>query len=225
MIIRCVNLSKEYNKKIIVDKLNFEVEKGEIFALLGANGAGKTSTIKMLLGLTRPTSGEASIDSNIRVGFSPESPYFPPFLSGREVLEYYAGITGIQRSDRKKIILQLLEKVGLENDRLQTKKYSKGMLQRLSLAQALIGDPDLLILDEPTSGLDALGRVEMLNLIGDLRIKGITVLLNSHVLTDIERVCDRGIILKKGQLINSWEKDMSSPGETLEDFFIRSVKV
>ena len=224
MILSCEKISKKYGKKTVVDQLTFQVEPGEVFALLGANGAGKTTTIKMVLGLTEATEGHAYLAENVNAGYSPESPYFPSFLTGREVLEYYAGMMGIRKKDHKDIACRLLDDVGLENDRTKVKHYSKGMMQRLSLAQALIGNPNLLILDEPTSGLDALGRVEMLNLIGKLKNKGVAVVLNSHILTDIERVCSRGIILKKGRQVALWDHQTLAQDKTLEQYFLESIQ-
>ncbi|MBO5376978.1 MAG: ABC transporter ATP-binding protein, partial [Ruminiclostridium sp.] len=179
-MLECTNLTKSYKKKCVVNSLSFNVKRGEIFAFLGSNGAGKTTTIKMILGLVGIDSGEVKIAENIRIGYSPETPYFPPFLTGYEVLEYYAGIQKIAKTERKAEIPKLLETVGLENDKTRVKNYSKGMLQRLALAQALLGNPDLLILDEPTAGLDALGRLEIMQLIEKLKNSGKTIIINSH---------------------------------------------
>lgn len=217
MILQCRHLCKKYGRKTVADKISFSVEKGEIFALLGANGAGKTTTIKMILNLTKPSSGTIQIKENIKIGYSPESPCFPMFLTGREVLEYYACIEGIKKKEAKKLAGRLLINVGLDDDKIRVKKYSKGMMQRLSLAQSLIGSPDLLILDEPTSGLDALGRIEMLKIISRFKDANVTVVLNSHVLSDVEKICDRGIVLKKGCQTACWERGMS---DSLEQFFV-----
>ena len=198
------------------------MNKGEIFAFLGSNGAGKTTTIKMILGLVGIDSGEVKIAENIRIGYSPETPYFPPFLTGYEVLEYYAGIQKIAKAERKAEIPKLLETVGLENDKTRVKNYSKGMLQRLALAQALLGNPDLLILDEPTAGLDALGRLEIMQLIEKLKNSGKTIIINSHILNDIERICDRGIIIKKGVQMGVWNKSDNNT-KTLEEIFLDLV--
>ena len=217
-MIECTNLTKSYKKKRVVDNLSFSVNNGEIFAFLGSNGAGKTTTIKMILGLVGIDSGEVKIAENIRIGYSPETPYFPPFLTGYEVLEYYAGIQKISKTERKTEIPKLLETVGLENDKTRVKNYSKGMLQRLALAQALLGNPNLLILDEPTAGLDALGRLEIMQLIEKLKIGGKTIIINSHILNDIERICDRGIIIKKGIQMGVWNKSDNNT-RTLEEIF------
>lgn len=221
-MLECTNLTKSYKKKCVVDNLSFNVNKGEIFAFLGSNGAGKTTTIKMILGLVGIDSGEVKIAENIRIGYSPETPYFPPFLTGYEVLEYYAGIQKIAKAERKAEIPKLLETVGLENDKTRVKNYSKGMLQRLALAQALLGNPDLLILDEPTAGLDALGRLEIMQLIEKLKNSGKTIIINSHILNDIERICDRGIIVKKGVQMGIWNKSDNNT-KTLEEFFLDLV--
>ena len=221
-MIECTNLTKSYKKKRVVDNLSFSVNNGEIFAFLGSNGAGKTTTIKMILGLVGIDSGEVKIAENIRIGYSPETPYFPPFLTGYEVLEYYAGIQKISKTERKTEIPKLLETVGLENDKTRVKNYSKGMLQRLALAQALLGNPNLLILDEPTAGLDALGRLEIMQLIEKLKIGGKTIIINSHILIDIERICDRGIIIKKGIQMGVWNKSDNNT-RTLEEIFLDLV--
>jgi len=221
-MLECTNLTKSYKKKCVVNSLSFNVKRGEIFAFLGSNGAGKTTTIKMILGLVGIDSGEVKIAENIRIGYSPETPYFPPFLTGYEVLEYYAGIQKIAKAERKAEIPKLLETVGLENDKTRVKNYSKGMLQRLALAQALLGNPDLLILDEPTAGLDALGRLEIMQLIEKLKNSGKTIIINSHILNDIERICDRGIIIKKGVQMGVWNKSDNNT-KTLEEFFLDLV--
>lgn len=221
-MLECTALTKTYNDKFVVNGLSFRVNKGEIFALLGSNGAGKTTTIKMLLGLVRADSGSINIDSGVRIGYSPETPYFPPFLTGYEVLDYYAGIQKISKTRRKAEIIRLLEMTGLENDKTRVRNYSKGMLQRLALAQALLGDPELLILDEPTAGLDALGRHEIMQLITKLKAEGKTIIINSHILNDIERICDRGIIIKKGVQMGVWNKSDNNV-KSLEEIFIELV--
>lgn len=221
-MLECSHLTKSYKKKCVVNNLSFSVGRGEIFAFLGSNGAGKTTTIKMILGLTEMDSGQVKVAEGVRIGYSPETPYFPPFLTGYEVLDYYAGIQKIPKSGRRAEIEGLLDTVGLENSKTRVKNYSKGMLQRLALAQALLGKPDLLILDEPTAGLDALGRLEMMQLIGKLKNGGRTILINSHILSDIERICDRGIIIKKGIQMGTWNKaDHNS--QSLEEIFLKLV--
>lgn len=221
-MLECCNLTKSYKGKCVVRDLSFRVERGEIFAFLGSNGAGKTTTIKMILGLVKMDSGQVRIAEGVRVGYSPETPYFPPFLTGSEVLDYYAGIQKIPGVRRRAEIAALLDTVGLEDGGTRVRNYSKGMLQRLALAQALLGDPDLLVLDEPTAGLDALGRLEMLRLIGKLKNGGRTILINSHILSDIERICDRGIIIKKGVCLGSWNK-AEEHFRSLEEIFLELV--
>lgn len=221
-MLECTNLTKSYKKKCVVNNLSFRVEKGEIFAFLGSNGAGKTTTIKMILGLVDMDSGRVEIEEGIRIGYSPETPYFPPFLTGYEVLDYYASIQRLPRQEREAEITQLLDTVGLENSKTRVKNYSKGMLQRLALAQALLGNPDLLILDEPTAGLDALGRLEMIQLIGKLKNAGRTILINSHILSDIERICDKGIIIKNGVQMGIWNK-ADNNSRSLEEIFLDLV--
>lgn len=222
-MLQCKQLVKSYKNHCVVDHLDFSVNQGEAFALLGSNGAGKTTTIKMILGLIQPESGSIQLEDGVAIGYSPETPYFPPFLTGQEVLMYYAGIQNIAKEKRQSEVLHLLELVGLSNDSVKVKHYSKGMLQRLALAQAMLGNPSLLILDEPTAGLDALGRIEMMNLLNRLKEQGKTILMNSHILNDIERVCDRGIIMKHGKLVRVWSNEELKQGETLESLFLMAV--
>lgn len=221
-MLECIGLKKIYNEKTVVNELSFAVNRGEVFAFLGSNGAGKTTTIKMILGLVKKDGGEIITDENIRIGYSPETPYFPPFLTGFEVLDYYAKIQKLPKSSRSSEIIKLLDTVGLENSKTRVGNYSKGMLQRLALAQSLLGDPELLILDEPTAGLDALGRLEIIQLIGKLKSAGKTIIINSHILNDIERVCDRGIIIKNGVQLGEWNKSDGNK-KSLEEIFIELV--
>ncbi len=220
-LLKLENVTKKYKDKTVVDKLSLSIDKGEVFALLGANGAGKTTTIKMILGLAKVSSGEITIEEGTKIGYSPETPYFPPYLTAMEVMSYYAGIEGDKTKKDKKYLKSLLDITGLEDTKVKVRDYSKGMVQRLALAQALISDPDILILDEPTAGLDALGRKHNLELLKSLKEKGKTVIINSHILHDIEAVCDRGIIMKKGNVIDTWTNGVSH--ESLEDKFIRLV--
>ncbi len=221
-ILECNNLTKCYHKKCIVNNLSFHVNRGEVFAFIGSNGAGKTTTIKMILGLVEIDGGEVKFAEQIRVGYSPETPYFLPFLSGYEVLDYYAGLQRISKRERRAEISNLLDTVGLENTGTKVKNYSKGMIQRLAFAQSLLGSPDLLILDEPTAGLDALGRVEIMELIEKLKKSGRTIIINSHILNDMERICDRGILIKSGVQIGTWNKTDYN-GISLEKIFIDLV--
>ena len=221
-ILTLENVTKKYKDKTVVDNLSLDIKKGEVFALLGANGAGKTTTIKMILGLAKKSDGKITIEEGAKIGYSPETPYFPPYLTAMEVMSYYAGIEGDKEKKDKKYLRNLLEITGLEDSKVKVKNYSKGMVQRLALAQALISDPDILILDEPTAGLDALGRKHNLQLLKDLKEKGKTIIINSHILHDIEAVCDRGVIMKKGEVIDTWTKDESD--ERLEDKFVRLIE-
>ncbi len=220
-VLKLENVTKKYKDKTVVDNLSLNIDKGEVFALLGANGAGKTTTIKMILGLAKVSSGNIEIEEGAKIGYSPETPYFPPYLTAMEVMKYYAGIEGDKTKKDKGYLKSLLDITGLEDTKIKVKNYSKGMIQRLALAQALISNPDILILDEPTAGLDALGRKHNLELLRKLKEKGKTIIINSHILHDIEAICDRGVIMKKGNVIDTWTNGVSS--ESLEEKFIRLV--
>ncbi len=193
-----------------VDRLDLEVRKGEIFGFLGPNGAGKTTTLKILMGLIYPTSGRAWIlerkvgDVAVKhqVGFLPEAPYFYDYLTAEEFLCFYGQLFGLDGPRLSERITMLLSVVGLADARsLQLRKFSKGMLQRIGIAQALINDPHLVMLDEPMSGLDPVGRKEIRDLILQLRDQGKTVFFSSHILHDAEVLCDRVAILLKGRLV------------------------
>lgn len=222
-ILELKNVQKEYKGNTVVKNVSFSVEKGSIFALLGANGAGKTTTIKMILGLTPQDGGKIVRPELCRLGYSPETPFFPPYLTGVEVLNYYASVQGLKKKTRKEEIRKRMELVGLEINKVKVKHYSKGMLQRLALAQSLIGDPELLILDEPTAGLDALGRTHMMELLSELRQEGKTIVINSHILSDMERISDRGVILKKGEVVGEWNGKEESK-QSLEEMFFALVE-
>ncbi|MGL6200343.1 MAG: ABC transporter ATP-binding protein [Lachnospiraceae bacterium] len=223
MIIEIANLNKDYKGKRVVNDLSFTVAENEAFALLGSNGAGKSTTIKIILGLVKANSGSVHTTAEKVIGYSPETPSFPSFLNGAEVLTYYAKLQGIAKAEIKDTVAKLLEVVGLEIDRTKVKFYSKGMLQRLALAQALLGNPDILLLDEPCAGLDAMGRIEMIELLKRLKKQGKTIIINSHILSDIEKVCDRGIIMSKGQVMRKWSQDDIGADCTLEDIFIQTL--
>jgi ABC-2 type transport system ATP-binding protein len=189
--------------------IDLEVREGEIFGFIGPNGAGKTTTIKMLAGLIHPTRGEAWIrdvpvwDPSARrgLGFLPEGTYFHEYLTGREFLDMHARLLGLGRAERKARATDLLERIGLRDaGDLQLRRYSKGMRQRVGLAQALIGDPGVVILDEPLSGLDPIGRREVRDLILELREEGKTVFLSSHILADAEMICDQVAIILEGRI-------------------------
>jgi ABC-2 type transport system ATP-binding protein len=193
-----------------LDGLSLAVEHGEIFGFLGGNGAGKTTTLKLLMRLMYPTGGRASIlgrdiddiSTHARIGYLPEHPYFYDYLTAREFLEYCAELFGYDRRERRARAAELLARVRLEEKSWdkQLRKFSKGMLQRVGLAQALVNDPEVVFLDEPMSGLDPIGRREVRDLIASLRARGTTVFLCSHILADIEVLCDRAAVLRKGRL-------------------------
>ena len=216
-VIEIANLTKDYQvgffrKRTVraLDDLSLSVDAGQIFGFLGANGADKTTTLKLLMRLIFPTSGTARIlDRDIQdvrmhehIGYLPENPYFYDYLTGREFLEYCAEIFGYSTAERKKRAADLLARVKLDEKKWDTqlRKFSKGMLQRVGLAQSLINDPEIVFLDEPMSGLDPVGRREVRDLIASLREDGKTVFMCSHILSDIEVLCDRVAILKRGKL-------------------------
>ena len=215
LVVETRSLTKVYRdfwgrrKKVALNALDLKITKGEIFGLLGPNGSGKTTTIKLLLGLLFPTSGDAfvfgqpaaKVEKNEKIGYLPEESYLYKFLNDEETLDFYGRLFDIPSDVRKKRAAELIEMVGLSADKKRIlKEYSKGMRQRIGLAQALINDPELVILDEPTSGLDPLGTRWMKDLILDLRKKGKTVLMCSHRLDDVQDVCDRIAILYNGDL-------------------------
>jgi ABC-2 type transport system ATP-binding protein len=193
-----------------LDRLTLDVDSGEVFGFLGPNGAGKTTTLKLLMQLVYPTSGRAELlgrslgdlSAKRRIGYLPENPYFYDYLTAEELLAYFAALFGYSRIDSRTRATRLLDEVGIGAERrLQLRKFSKGMLQRVGIAQALINDPELVILDEPMSGLDPLGRRDVRSLILSLRDRGCTVFFSSHVLSDAEALCNRVAILAKGRLI------------------------
>ena len=214
------NLSKDYEtgfwkKKRIraLDDLTLNVKPGQIFGFLGGNGAGKTTTIKTLMRLQFPTEGSAKIlghdisdvQMHRRIGYCPENPYFYDYLSARELMQYFGELFGYDKEKRKLRCEELLTAVGLDEKdwKKQLRKYSKGMLQRVGLAQSLINDPEIVFLDEPMSGLDPVGRREIRELIASLREKGTTVFMSTHILSDIEALCDEVAILRGGKLAAS----------------------
>jgi ABC-2 type transport system ATP-binding protein len=223
-IIEIENLTKDYEKgfwkkkKIrALEGLNLQVEPGQIYGFLGGNGAGKTTTIKLLMRLIFPTEGTARIlgedIANVRmhkrIGYCPENPYFYDYLKARELLEYFGELFGLDAPARKKRTEELLTRVGLEEKdwNKQLRKFSKGMLQRVGIAQSLVNEPEIVFLDEPMSGLDPLGRREIRELIAELREKGTTVFMSSHILSDIEALCDNVAILRGGKLIKTGNLD------------------
>ena len=215
IVVEAQNLTKVYRdfwgrqKVRALQALDLEIKKGEIFGLLGPNGSGKSTTIKLLLGLLFPTSGRAlvfgkdasEVSKNERIGYLPEESYLYKFLTAEETLDFYGRLFDMPAKVRKERVNALIEKVGLTwAKRRQLKEYSKGMTRRIGLAQALINDPDLILLDEPTSGLDPLGTREMKDMIIELRDQGKTVVMCSHLLADVQDVCDRIAILYQGEL-------------------------
>jgi ABC-2 type transport system ATP-binding protein len=214
-VIETRNLTKVYRdfwgrqKKVALRALNLQIRPGEIFGLLGPNGSGKTTTIKLVLGLLFPTQGEAlvfgesaaAVSKNERIGYLPEESYLYRFLNAEETLDFYGRLFDMPPARRRRRAQELIDMVGLTGDRKRIlKEYSKGMRQRIGLAQALINDPQLVILDEPTSGLDPLGTRWMKDLILELRTRGKTVLMCSHRLDDVQDICDRIAILYDGEL-------------------------
>src|SRR5437773_188463 len=217
--IRTEGLTKHYNLGFwrsrpyrALDGLTLAVEAGEVFGFLGPNGAGKTTTLKLLMQLVYPTSGSAQIlgkpvgDTGMkrRLGYLPENPYFYDYLTAEELLEYFASLFGYAAAERRARASRLLDEVGIGAERrLQLRKFSKGMVQRVGIAQALINDPEVVFLDEPMSGLDPLGRREIRAMILRLRDRGRTVFFSSHVLADAEALCSRVAVVVKGRLIAS----------------------
>jgi len=218
-VIETFELKKAYRtgfwltqKVVSLRSCTLKVFQGETFGLLGPNGAGKTTLLKTLLGIVRPTAGNALLmgqplgDRAIkqRIGYLPENPYFYDYLTGWEILQFTAGLFQIPRSVQKKRIPELLDLVGLAQSaakRKQLRQYSKGMLQRIGMAQALINDPELVFLDEPMSGLDPMGRYQIREIILSLKAQGRTIFFNSHILSDVELICDRVAILAQGEMI------------------------
>jgi len=212
----------------ILKGVNLTVAANEVFGLLGPNGAGKTTTVKVLLGLMRPTSGsvELGVEGLGHVGYLPENPYFYVYLSGREFLAFRARLFGEDAVTRRERVEALLEDVSLlDAADTHLRKYSKGMLQRIGIAQALINDPELVLLDEPMTGLDPIGRVEVKRIIQKLHERGKTVLFNSHILSDVHELCSRIAIMRDGRVIWTGSVDEAlAEGETLEQFFVRAVQ-
>jgi len=204
------HLRKVYNGKVAVADLSLSVARGEVFGFLGPNGAGKTTSIKMLLGLAAPTSGEGRLlgrplgdpSARARVGFLPEHFRFHDWLSGAEFLHLHGQLYGMNHADRRRRVPELLARVGLtEHADKHLRGYSKGMLQRVGLAMALLNRPDVVFLDEPTSGLDPVGRILVRDIIRDLRAQGVAVFLNSHLLSEVEITCDRVAFIRQGAVV------------------------
>lgn len=217
------HLRKQYGDKVAVADLTLQVMRGEVFGFLGPNGAGKTTAVKMLLGLTAPTSGTATVLGRplgeplvrARIGFLPEHFRFHEWLEGAEFLDIHGQLFGLPADQRAERILHLLDLVGLQDAaRVRLSAYSKGMLQRIGLAQALLPRPDLVFLDEPTSGLDPLGRRLVRDIIHRLREDGTTVFVNSHLLSEVEVTCDRVAFIKDGRVVRTARLDALVEGLT-----------
>ena len=244
-IIEITNLSKDYEtgflkkKKVrALDDLSLTVSNGQIFGFLGGNGAGKTTTIKILMSLLFPTSGSARIlgadiadfRMHQKIGYCPENPYFYDYLTASELMNYFGELFGFDANRRQKRTADLLKRVGLdERDwNKQLRKFSKGMLQRVGLAQALINEPEIVFLDEPMSGLDPIGRREVRELIEDLRKSGTTVFMSTHILSDVEALCDEVAILRRGRLAATGNLDellSTHSGEQSYEVILKGVSV
>src|SRR3984885_236735 len=214
--IEILDLEKTYHvgfwrkrPKLALRPLRLDIEQGEVFGFLGPNGAGKTTTLKLLMGLVSPTAGAARIlgmdfdDPRVKaqIGFLPEQPYFYDYLTAQELLTYYAQLSGVPTNERAKRVAEMLTRFGLaDSARVQLRKYSKGMLQRVGLAQAILHDPKVVFMDEPMSGLDPMGRREVREMIQQMRREGKTVFFSTHILSDAEALCDRVAIIYQGEL-------------------------
>lgn len=233
-MIELKNVTKRYDSLTAVDNVSFSVKAGEYFALLGPNGAGKTTIVKMLLDFTRPTSGSLSLsgipsthaECRTSIGYLAENHHIPSFLSGWQYLLRCAELLDISRSDAMDQCRRIVELIGMQGrEYAKVGTYSKGMVQRFGLGAALMGDPKLLILDEPSAGLDPIGIREIRQLLESLKSQGMTIFLNSHLLSEVEKICDTAAIINRGTLlikdaISAFVKD----GDTLEDVFVRLVK-
>jgi ABC-2 type transport system ATP-binding protein len=240
-LVKVTNLSKIFylGKNRVVpalQKVNFEVEDGEIFGIMGPNGSGKTTCLKLLLGILFPTEGEINImgrnqfdiRAKEKIGFLPENPYYYDYLSGPEVLNFYGRLFGMPKEQIRERTEYLLKLVGLHTSKkLSLRHYSKGMLERIGLASSLINDPKILILDEPTTGLDPIGCKETRNLLIQLKEMGKTILLSSHFLSEVERVCNRIAIFHRGNLLTTGvmtELMEEYKAESLEDLFVKTIQ-
>ena len=233
------NLTKQFYQKTgdvtVIDNLSLTVKKGQVFGLIGPNGAGKTTTVKLVAGLLFANKGKITIDgfpagsieAKRKIGFMNENPQFYYHLKAREVLEFVADLFGIEKSIAAKKIDALLKEVDLTAAKeLPVRKFSKGMHQRLAFAVAQINNPDLLILDEPLDGLDPLGRLDFKQMILKLKKAGATIFFSSHILSDVEEICDEVAILHRGKIIvQGAPKDLvKSTKESLEELFVRSIR-
>lgn len=231
-ILEVKNINKILAKKRVLHDVSFSVKSGEIYGFLWPNGAGKTTTMKCIMGLIEPEAGKIkifgenglTIDSKMKIGFMPENTYLYKHLTGQEFLEFNGKFFWLNGEKLEKRIKKLFKRVGLEdaaNKRLSD--YSKWMLQRVGLAQSIINKPDLLFLDEPMSGLDPIGRKNVKDLLVSLRDEGTTIFFNTHILADVESICDRISIINRGNIIVEWEK-VSDIKEGMEEFFINKIE-
>ena len=228
------NVTKKYGPLVAVDDLSYTVNKGEFFALLGPNGAGKTTVVRMLLGFSRPTDGTITIDglragrseSRKKVGYLAELHRIPPYLSGQEYLLRHAAFCGLIGSSAKKAVGEIIERVGMTGkEKQKSSAYSKGMAQRIGLGAALLGDPELLVLDEPVSGLDPLGMRDVRIILEEFKNRGNTIILNSHLLSEVERLCDTVAIMNNGRIMTKGSiSNIVRDNETLEDVFFRHIE-
>lgn len=238
--IRIKNLTKDFPvgmrglKLRAVDDLSLEVQDNEIFGLLGPNGSGKSTTIKIILGLLDASAGECeiyglashSVAARRSVGFLPEAPYFYRYLSGRELVRFYARVCGVPRNRIEEQVASVIELVGMqESAHRRVGTYSKGMLQRIGLAQALVHDPKLIILDEPTAGVDPIGSAAIAEIIRELKARGKTIVLSSHLLAQIEGLCDRVAILHRGRLVRSGTVTELVESDNTESLVVEGLSV
>ena len=230
-VAKTFRLGLRLKKVEAVRGISLTVNRGEVFGFLGPNGAGKTTTIKMAMGLVRPTRGSIEVlggsmgdsETRKRIGYLPEHPYFHDYLTPIETLNFYGKLFGLSAEERSKRIDELLDRVGLNHARQRTlRKFSKGMLQRLGIAQALLNRPDLLVLDEPLSGLDPIGRKEIRDILVEQRAKGVTIFFSSHILSDIEVICENVAIIEGG-LIRSMGRleELLNPARALHEITCR----
>ncbi|MFA7244052.1 MAG: ABC transporter ATP-binding protein [Patescibacteria group bacterium] len=232
-MIKISHVTKKYGKEIIVDDLSLSIKEGTIFGFLGPNGAGKTTTLKIILSLIKDydgiitIGGEMTMDAKTKekIGFMPEDPYFYDHLTGLEFLKFCGELFNYSREKNNGYYLNILDQVGLYDARsMMVRNYSKGMKQRLGLAQALVNDPDYIFLDEPLDGLDPIGRADIKNIIKGLKKRKKTVFFSSHILSDIEELCDEIGIINKGKLLYSGSVKKFCRGSAFEEKFVEVIK-
>lgn len=233
--LQVVSLEKQFGKTKAVCGISFSLEKGEVLGVVGPNGAGKTTTIKLILGLLQQDRGEISLFGSTiqdpavkqKIGYMPETPHFYNHLTGRELLIFAGELFGLKGLSLKARVRELLSLVGLEKAaNRQLLGYSKGMLQRIGLAQALVNKPELLFLDEPMDGLDPIGRIEMKEILLQIRAEGTAIIFNSHILADVAAISDKIAIMNQGELLKLEPVNQLIPkGKSLEDVFIEVIKV